>query len=196
MQLTGSPIPDGLTLLSREAWRGWLEEHHAQATEVWLTIRKKGSEAPGVCLTDAVEEALCFGWIDGKMRGVDETKFVLRFSPRRERSPWSKINRDRAERLLSEGRVAAAGIEAIARARRDGAWEAAYGATVVSAVPPDLRKGLDGSPTAARNFDGFTDYQRSIYVHWIDDAKRPDTRKRRIRTVVDRAARNIKPGIV
>ena len=189
-------LRDAIALGSRKAWRRWLEHNHTSSEEAWLVIRKKGAEAVGVFLSDTVEEAVCFGWIDGKMKSVDETRYVLRFSPRRMRSPWAKSNRIRAERLMAEGLMAPAGLEAIERARADGSWDAALEELSPVAMAEDVAGALGDDPVAAENFAAFTDKQRSTYLRWIDDAKRPDTRARRIRTCVDRSAKNIKPGIV
>jgi len=187
---------DPLTVGSREAWREWLEENHSEASVVWLVIRKKGSDAVAVYLRDAVEEAVCYGWIDGKIRGVDEKRYVLRISPRQQRSVWSRSNRERAERLMGEGRMAPAGHAAVKRARADGTWAGAYAARSVAEMPEDLKGKLAECPEAARNFARFTDNQQATYVAWVLDAKRSETRARRIRQVVERAGCNIKPGIV
>ncbi len=181
---------------SRHAWREWLQENHADASEIWLMMRKKGSDAVGVDLPDAVEEAICFGWIDGKMRSVDEKRYVLRISPRKQRSVWSRSNRERAERLMGEGRMAPAGRAAVERARADGTWVGAYAARSIREMPEALKRELAECPKAACNFAQFTDNQQETYVAWVEDAKKPETRARRIRQVVDRAGRNIKPGIV
>ncbi len=178
----------------RQEWRSWLIANHASEPEVWLIIQKKTSEKDGVKYPEAVEEALCFGWIDSKMQRLDAERFRLRFSPRRHNSIWSKRNRDTAEQLIQAGKMTAAGFAAITAAKRSGQWDAAYSSKTAPNIPADLRSALHDHAAAWDNFSRFSNSAQFQYIYWVQSAKREATRRRRIRTVVKRAAHNIKPG--
>ena len=178
-----------------EEWRRWLHENHDEENEAWVIIQKVRSPDEGLRYEEAVDEAMCFGWIDGKMRRLNDHQFEQRFSPRRQRSIWSLINRDRAERLIEEGRMTEAGLRAVEEAKSNGRWEKAYTSRDPPEMPDDLLKALKESPEAHRNFMGFPNSARFMYIHWINDAKRAETRERRIKRVVERATQNKKPGI-
>jgi uncharacterized protein YdeI (YjbR/CyaY-like superfamily) len=169
---------------TQRAWERWLERHHATATSAWVVVAKKGSGIRSVTHAEAVESALCFGWIDGKARSVDERTFVQRFSPRRPRSPWSLINRERAVELIAAGRMRPAGLEQIERAKRDGRWDAAYSSQRTITVPDDLALRLRASPTARRAFESLNASNRFAILYRIEQAKRPETRTRRIERYV------------
>ncbi len=191
------PLPQDvnpLALPDREEWRRWLQGHHDRETAAWLVIRRKGANVRGVAYEEAVEEALCFGWIDGQMHSVDRETFILRFSPRRPDGPWSLSNRERAEELIRRGRMTEAGMRKIEEAKRNGRWEAAYTSAVPPVVPPDLREALDQEAEAGANFDRFSNSDRLMYVAWVEGAKKPATRAGRIRQVVSRAGENLRPG--
>lgn len=179
---------------SAEQFRRWLVKNGRKVSEIWLEIRKKQSEQPGIFYEEAVDEALCFGWIDGKMKSVNEDMFVLRFSPRRKNSVWSKSNRERAERLIAAGRMEKQGFEAIEQARANGRWSSAYSSREKPDVPVDLEQALARSPLAQRNFQGMSNSHRLMYVRWVLEAKRPQTRERRIAEVLRRAKQNRRPG--
>jgi uncharacterized protein YdeI (YjbR/CyaY-like superfamily) len=178
-----------------EEWRRWLQENHGEENEAWVIIQKVRSPDEGLRYVEAVDEAICFGWIDGKMRRLNDHEFEQRFSPRRQRSIWSLINRDRAERLIEEGRMTEAGLRAVEEAKSNGRWEKAYTSREPPEMPGDLLEALKESPEAHRNFMGFPNSARFMYIHWINDAKRAETRVRRIKRVVERATQNKKPGI-
>lgn len=171
-------------------WRDWLERNHRTATEVWLRIRKVRSREPGVTLEAALDEAVCFGWIDSRMFSQDTDGFLLRFSPRRPDSPWSLRNRHRAERMEKEGRMAEAGAESVRAARVFGTWDAAYTSLVPPEVPGDLASALADDPEAAAGFDRWPNSLQLQYVHWIGQARTPATRDRRIAATVDQARRD------
>jgi len=170
----------------RAEWRQWLEEHHTQHDVVWLLIRKKRATAVGVTYDEAVEEALCFGWIDGQMRSLDEQSYVLRFSPRRPGSLWSLLNVERAERLIAAGKMAAAGLAQVEEARRSGRWAGAYTSRSSPALPADLQEALAADPAAGAGFARLTNSAQTMYAVWVAEAKRPATRQRRIAEVVRR----------
>ena len=176
-------------------WRGWLHENHGDENQAWVVIQKVRSPHEGLRYEEAVDEATCFGWIDGKMRRLNDHEFAQRFSPRRRRSIWSRINRDRAERLIEEGKMTEAGLRAVEEAKSNGRWEKAYTSRKPPEMPGDLLEALRDSPEADRNFMDFPNSARFMYIHWINDAKRAETRARRIKRVVERAEQDKRPGI-
>ena len=188
------PPNPSLHVESAEQWRCWLTENCEKAPKIWLEIRRKQSRRPGIYYEEAVSEALCFGWIDGKMKSVDEDMYLLRFSPRRKNSIWSKANRERTERLIAAGRMEKRGHEAIEQARANGRWTSAYSSREKPAVPEDLIQALSRSPLARRNFQGMSNSHQLMYVHWVLEAKRPQTRQRRIAELIKRAEQNRRPG--
>jgi uncharacterized protein YdeI (YjbR/CyaY-like superfamily) len=169
---------------SRDAWEAWLEANHAQAAGVWIEIAKKATGIETVTHAEALDVALRFGWIDGQRRGLDEAWFLQRFTPRRPRSRWSKINRDRATELVERGLMRAAGLREVERAKQDGRWDAAYDSPANATVPDDLRRALDASPTAAAAFAELNGANRYAILYRVEDAKRPATRVRRIERFV------------
>ena len=167
------------------AWRRWLETNHASDGGVWLKFAKKGSPAPSVTYGEAVEEALCFGWIDGQTRGHDEHFSLQRFTPRRARSKWSQINREKAIRLLAEGRVAPPGLAQIEAAKADGRWDAAYPPQSSATVPEDLQRALDRAPEAKAFFETLTGSRRYSFLIRLHNVTRPQARARRIENYID-----------
>ena len=176
-------------------WRRWLEVNHSQDEAIWVVIQKVKSPNPGIKYDEALDEALCFGWIDGKMRRLDEYEFIQWFSPRRRNSLWSRRNRDKVEMLNEEGRMTVAGLAEVEKAKKNGRWEAAYSSKDTPTMPDDLLEALKSNKVAHDNFSAFPNSARFMYIHWINDAKRDSTRARRINRVVERAAENRKPGI-
>jgi uncharacterized protein YdeI (YjbR/CyaY-like superfamily) len=163
---------------SRAEWEAWLAEHHADVDGVWLTVAKKGVD--GVSYAEAVEVALCYGWIDGQARGLDERHWLQRYTPRRAASKWSKINRAKAQALIESGAMQPAGLREVERAKADGRWEAAYDGQAAATVPDDLQAALDADPQARAFFDALNATNRYSIVYRVNDAKRPETRARRI----------------
>ena len=159
----------------------WLEANAADSPGVWLKIAKKGAPEPSVTYAEALEVALCFGWIDSQKRGLDETHFLQRFTPRRPRGRWSKINREKAEALEAAGALRPAGAAAVAAAKADGRWEAAYEGARVATVPDDLQRELDASPAAAAAFAALDGANRYAITYRLAEAKKPETRERRLR---------------
>jgi uncharacterized protein YdeI (YjbR/CyaY-like superfamily) len=162
----------------------WLEENHASCDGLWLKIAKKGAAEPSVSYAEALELALCFGWIDSQKRGFDEQHFLQRFTPRRPRGRWSRINREKAEELIAAGRVRPAGMGEIGAAKADGRWEAAYEGQRTAKAPDDLQRELDASPAAREFFAGLDSANRYAIVYRLNDAKKPETRQRRLRKFV------------
>jgi uncharacterized protein YdeI (YjbR/CyaY-like superfamily) len=175
-----------LAIRSPREWRDWLEANHAKEMEARLTIHKKRSSKPGLRLGEAVEEALCFGWIDSLMRRLDEDTFALRFSPRRPGAVWSPANKRRVKRLTAEGRMTAAGTAAVRRAVKSGEWREASRREDVSRLQEDLQKALAHNPPARRGFDRMAPSLKKQYLWWIAGARKPETR-RRILAAVRRA---------
>jgi uncharacterized protein YdeI (YjbR/CyaY-like superfamily) len=175
-----------LTLLfaTPAEFEAWLERHHTEPDGIWLKIAKKGVEETSVTYAEALELALCFGWIDSQKRGFDERHFLQRFTPRRPRGRWSKINREKAEVLLGAGSVRPAGLAEIDAAKADGRWEAAYEGQRGAQVPPDLRRELDANPAAAAFFAGLDGANRYAILYRLDEAKKPETRERRLRKFI------------
>lgn len=162
---------------------GWLEENHG-SEGVWLKIAKKGAPEPSVTYAEALEVALCFGWIDSQKRGLDETHFLQRFTPRRPRGRWSKINREKAEALIEAGRMRTGGLAEVEAAKADGRWEAAYEGQGTAKVPADLQRELDGNEAAAEFFASLDGANRYAILYRLDEAKKPETRQRRLRKFV------------
>jgi uncharacterized protein YdeI (YjbR/CyaY-like superfamily) len=183
-----------LTVRDAAAWRAWLEEHHAKSPGVWLRLAKKGvSDPTSLCYDEALEEALCYGWIDGQVRRLDERTYRQRFTPRRRRSIWSKRNVGIVERLTNEARMQPAGVAAVEQAKADGRWEAAYSGPATIEVPADLDAALRAEPTAQAMFEILTSQNRYAILFRISDAKRADTRTRRIGQFVAMLARGETP---
>jgi uncharacterized protein YdeI (YjbR/CyaY-like superfamily) len=179
-----------LIVTDAAAWRAWLGEHQAEQGGVWLVLAKKGTETPTrLSYDDALEEALCHGWIDGQVRRRDKGTYKQRFTPRRSRSAWSQRNVGIAERLLSEGRMHAAGIAEVERAKADGRWEAAYAGPASIEVPPDLAAALAAEPAAQKMFEILTAQNRYAILHRLASAKRAETRARRLEQFVAMLAR-------
>jgi uncharacterized protein YdeI (YjbR/CyaY-like superfamily) len=170
---------------SRAAWSAWLADHHADSEGVWLKLAKKGAEIATVTYAEAVEEALCYGWIDGQKAALDASYSLQRFTPRRQRSKWSQINCDKAERLVAAGRMQPAGRQQIEAAKADGRWAAAYESQSRATVPEDLQQALDENPEAKAFFATLTGANRYAILYRIHDAKRPETRAKRIAMFIE-----------
>ncbi|MEU2334261.1 YdeI/OmpD-associated family protein [Streptomyces sp. NPDC006654] len=177
---------------SAEAFQEWLGENHAVSPGVWLKLRKKG---PGIVALDyaqALDVALCYGWIDGQKAGLDDQWWLQRFTPRKPRSKWSKINRDKATSLIEQGRMRPPGQAEVDRAKADGRWEAAYDGAKTATVPDDLAAALTADPAAAEFFETLDRQNRYAILYRIQDAKKAETRARRIETYVAMLAKGEK----
>lgn len=172
----------------RATWRAWLEANHAAGTGAWLVTWRKG-HGPVLDYGEAVEEALCFGWVDSTGGKVDEHRTKLYFAPRKERSVWSRSNKERVERLITAGLMRPAGLAAIERAKSNGSWTA-LDEVEQGIVPPDLAAALAAHPPAAERFAAFPWSARRALLIWVADAKRPETRAARVLEIAIRAARN------
>ncbi len=173
-------VRDDMVFGDRGEWESWLEQHHADASECWLRIARKASKHETVTHADALEVALTYGWIDAVRRRLDDDHFLQRFTPRARRSTWSKLNRDKVEVLTKAGRMKPAGLREVERAKADGRWAAAYDGQRTIAVPDDLRGELDARPAAAASFAGLDSRNRYAILYRLQEAKRPETRARRL----------------
>ena len=180
---------------NRKAWRAWLAEHHAAGGEVWLLYPKKGSGKAGIGYAESVEEAICYGWIDGVRKRVDADYFAHRFSPRKPRSKWSRLNIERAERLIAEGRMTRPGLLAFeARATYDPAGRETLASKEIP-LTAEIEKALKRSPAAWKNFRALAPSYRKQYAAWLQSAKKAETRERRIAEAIARLVENRKLGM-
>ncbi|OGO53953.1 MAG: hypothetical protein A2V85_00135 [Chloroflexi bacterium RBG_16_72_14] len=173
----------------RATWRAWLEANHATASGAWLVTWRPRSGRQGLDYEAAIEEALCVGWVDSTGGRVDDERGKLYFAPRKPRSVWAATNKARVERLIAEGRMAPAGLAAIERAKANGSWEILDSVERME-VPDDLAAALDAHPPATANFAAFPPSARKMLLGWLVQARRPDTRARRIEEIAEAAARN------
>jgi uncharacterized protein YdeI (YjbR/CyaY-like superfamily) len=161
-------------------WRAWLEANHGASPGIWLMIAKKGSALESVTYDEAVDEALCFGWIDGQRAKHDSDYFLQRFTPRTKRSPWSKINTERVTRLMNAKRMHPAGVREVEAAKNDGRWDAAYAGQASAVVPEDLERALAASPVAAAAFAELDSRNRYAILYRIGAVKKAETRAKKI----------------
>ena len=167
----------------------WIDEHGEDSDGIWLKFAKKDSGIESVVYAEAVEIALSYGWIDGQAKRHDDHHYLQRFTPRRPRSKWSRINREKAERLIAESRMRPAGLREVERAKEDGRWDEAYDSPSTATVPDDFRAALDAEPAAAEFFASLGSTRRYSFLYRITDAKRPETRAKRIAEYVELLAR-------
>ena len=180
---------EGIAFESAEAFEVWLAEHHGESDGIWIRFAKKASGVPTVVYAEAVEASLRYGWIDGQVKRLDDDFYLQRFTPRRARSRWSKINCVKAEGLIARGAMEPAGLAEVERAKADGRWDAAYDSPRTAVVPDDLRAALDRDPDASERFETLDANNRYAILHRIQDAKKPETRARRIEKFVAMLAR-------
>ena len=178
--MTAKPKLPIMPFASREAWEAWLEEEHAASDGLWLKIAKKGSGIETVTFVEALDAALCYGWIDSQRAGFDGRYFLQRFTPRKPRSRWSQVNREKVAKLIEAGRMKPAGMREVERAKADGRWDAAYEPQSTATVPDDLRAELEKNVAAREFFETLNSANRYAILHRIQDAKKPETRARRI----------------
>jgi uncharacterized protein YdeI (YjbR/CyaY-like superfamily) len=173
----------------RATWRAWLEANHATVNGAWLVTWRPRSGRVGLDYEAAVEEALCFGWVDSTGGSFDDDRGKLYFAPRKSRSAWAATNKARVERLIADGRMAPAGLAAIEQAKANGSWTVLDGPERLE-VPPDLATALERLPPAAANFAAFPPSARKMHLTWVAQAQRPETRAERIAKIAEAAARN------
>jgi uncharacterized protein YdeI (YjbR/CyaY-like superfamily) len=169
---------------SQRHWDEWLAAHHSSSAGVWLQLAKQGAASPTVTYAQAVESALCYGWIDGQKASLDDAFWLQRFTPRKRRSIWSQINREKAEALIADNRMQPAGLREVQAAQADGRWEAAYAGQRSAEVPADLEQALAAAPRAREFFAHLDRANRYAILHRVLTAQKPETRARRIATLV------------
>jgi uncharacterized protein YdeI (YjbR/CyaY-like superfamily) len=187
----GDDLPR-LTFASQADWETWLAAQHAQAHGVWIKIAKKATGIPSVSHAEALESALCYGWIDGQRNSLDDTYFLQKFTPRRPRSGWSRVNAAKVTALIAEGRMHPAGLREVERAKADGRWDAAYDSQSTIAVPDDLQRELDANPGAQAFFATLDSRNRYAILYRLQTAKKPETRAARIQKFVAMLAQSQK----
>jgi uncharacterized protein YdeI (YjbR/CyaY-like superfamily) len=178
---------------SRAEWRAWLQRHHTSADGVWLRFAKKHATTPSPSYNDAVEEALCFGWIDGLVRPCDSSCYEQRFTPRKPRSGWARSNKIRVERLMTQGLMTAAGLAAVSIARENGSWTALDGVEALK-VPLELRKALAANAVARTHWRGLSEGKRKQFLYRLASARRDETRARRVAEIVAMVEQRISPA--
>ena len=184
------PEPPELTVADARGWRSWLARNHSGSTGVWLVLAKKGTAEPtSLRYDEALDEALCHGWIDGQVRRRDAGTYLQRFTPRRPRSRWSRRNVGIVERLIADGRMRPGGLAQVEQARTDGRWDGAYAGPAQIEVPVDLRSALDADPAASAMFETLTSQNRYAVIYRIESLRRADSRARRIEEYVAMLAR-------
>jgi uncharacterized protein YdeI (YjbR/CyaY-like superfamily) len=169
-----------VSFASRDAWSAWLADNHGEAGGVWLRLERKASGPVPLTHAEALEVAIAHGWIDGTRKRLDERHWLQRFTPRRARSKWSKVNRDKAVELIERGEMTPAGLAEVERAKADGRWDAAYAGQRTATVPDDLERELEQNPAARERFAALDSRNRYAILYRIGDAKKPETRARRI----------------
>jgi uncharacterized protein YdeI (YjbR/CyaY-like superfamily) len=182
----------------RKAWRKWLEKNHAKSSGIWLIYNKRSSGKRRLEYNDAVEEALCFGWIDSTIRPLDDEKYMQRFTPRKPKSGWSGLNKQRVQRMIEQGLMTPSGLEKIETAKKNGSWESLdkiYAPIDQLQIPDELAKAFSRNKKAKNNFDNFPAFTRRQFLYWINAAKRDETRKARIKQAVLMCTANKKPGV-
>lgn len=174
-----------LTFPSRDAWREWLKTNHDKETEAWLVLYKKGAREVALSLDEAVEEALCYGWIDGKAMSFDHSRYTLRFTPRKPGSMWSISNIRRVEKLIGEDRMTEAGLEKVVEAQQNGQWDVAIRIEQTDLIPDELEKALRREKGALAAYRKLAHSRKKQLLHWLLTAKMEDTRQRRIAAIVE-----------
>jgi uncharacterized protein YdeI (YjbR/CyaY-like superfamily) len=185
-----------LYVKNRDEWRRWLQKNHHSENEIWLIYYKKHSGKPRIPYNDAVEEALCFGWIDSLVKTIDHEKYMQKYTPRKQNSVWSELNVKRCEKMIKEGKMAKTGFALIEEAQKNGNWEKAYTDKKTFEPPKKLIQALKKSKTAWNNFNNFAPSYKNNYIAWVVTAKREETKNKRIFEVVKRSEKNQKPGML
>lgn len=175
---------------SRRAWRAWLEKNHASSSGIWLVYAKKHTGIPSLTYNDAVEEALCFGWIDSLMHPIDDSHYKQIFTPRKETSAWSALNKTRVERLITNGLMTAAGMKLIEIAKKTGRWNT-WDATDALTMPPELKRAINANAAAKKNWPTYTASQQKGFLRMVGDAKSPETRAKRVARVIDIVSKKV-----
>ena len=177
-----------------EEWEAWLKKHYKTESEIWLYYYKKGSGTPSITYEQAVEMAVCYGWIDGVRNAVDDKRYKQRFTPRKPKSIWSTINRNYAEKAIAEGRMTDKGLETIEAAKTSGNWDKTYSLKGEQVIPDDLKEALMKVPVAWENFNKYANSNKFIFLYRLEKVKAPDKRLEKIKRIVELAEQNLKPN--
>ncbi|MFC6734488.1 YdeI family protein [Haladaptatus sp. DYSN1] len=183
---------DPIFFASRNEFRAWLEEHHDTATELWVGYYKVDAERSGIEYGESVEEALCFGWIDGLVKGIDDETYTRRFTPRNPDSKWSKANTERVEAMIEAGKMTSTGMELVEAAKKSGEWAAAYRLADDHETPAELEAALRENETAWENFQNFSNTDQHAFIAAVEEAKTDETRQKRIKRTVELAAQDLR----
>ena len=170
---------------SKQEFADWLAQHHDQSDGIWLKLAKKGADVPSVTYDEAVEAALCYGWIDSQKKGFDESFWLQRFTPRKAKSIWSRVNREKAEELIASGQMKPSGLKAVEAAKQDGRWDAAYASQKNIEVPADFQSALEKNRKAKTFFESLTNSKRYPFLFRVTTAKKTETREKRIRQFIE-----------
>ncbi|WP_340820752.1 YdeI/OmpD-associated family protein [Methanolobus sp. WCC4] len=194
--------PEQLYVSDRDEWRKWLDEHHDKKSEIWLVYYKKHTSKPTIPYDDAVEEAICFGWIDSVVRKLDDEKYMQKFTPRKSKSNWSYLNKERARKMIKAGKMTDAGCEKIRELLEEdknglkvSKKETNKEAKKKLVIPPNVKKALSANKRASEYFNNLAPGYKRNYIEWILDAKREETRQRRLKELIKRLEENKKPGM-
>ncbi|MEE9166990.1 MAG: YdeI/OmpD-associated family protein [Candidatus Neomarinimicrobiota bacterium] len=190
-----SKAPRTLYVTNRKDWRAWLGKNQGKENEIWLVYYKKHTEKPTIPYDDAVEEALCFGWIDSIIRRVDDEKYMRKFTPRKDRSIWSELNKKRVQKMIKQGLMTEAGSTKIREARRNGYWDRLSPVIDIQRAPADFKSALSSNKKASEYYQSLAPSYKKQYIGWIVSAKREETRKRRVKEAIKFLARNKKLGM-
>jgi uncharacterized protein YdeI (YjbR/CyaY-like superfamily) len=185
-----------LYVKDRNEWRTWLEKNYSTETEIWLIYYKKHSDKPRIPYDDAVEEALCFGWIDSLVKTIDDEMYMQKYTPRKKNSVWSELNVKRCEKMIKTGKMTDAGLNLIEQAKKNGKWQLAYSSKKTYEMDKAFESALKKNKIVWENFNNFAPSYRNNYLAWVASAKREETKNKRIEEVVKRAALNLKPGMM
>lgn len=180
----------------RDEWRLWLEKNHQTATEIWLIYMKKHTKKQSVSYTEAVEEALCFGWIDSLVKSIDSNSYMQKYTPRKKNSVWSLVNKKRVEKMIAENKMTKAGMEMVEIAKKNGWWEKAYSSKQSFTIPEEFLKALNDNPKADAFYKKLSPSHQNQYIGYIVTAKKAETRLNRIAKVIDLLEKGIKAAML
>ena len=179
---------------NRTEWREWLEKHHEVEKELWLIYYKKHCGKESIQYEEAVEEALCYGWIDSKVKRIDDERYLQRYTPRKSKSNWSKSNKRRVEKLIDNDQMTKAGLSVINAAKQDGSWEILDDIETGAVIPDDLAEAFVKNPIAMKFFNSLSPSHQKQYLWWLKSAKKSETRNNRLLSIIERCERGVKPG--
>lgn len=180
---------------NRDDWREWLDKHHNTESEIWLVYYKKNCSKESIKYEEAVEEALCYGWIDSRVKRIDDERYMQKYTPRQDKSNWSQSNKRRVKRLIKKGRMTPAGLATVEIAKQNGSWNRLDDVEAELVIPADLAEAFTKNHPAKKFFDSLAPSYHKQYLWWLKSAKKKETRQRRLLEIVERCERGVKPGI-